>query len=256
MFDFRFLTALGMIAACSLCSPATAKSEIYMRMGTGVAKGADANLHDVDCGANAPPALFGCGTGIDGAPLGARLDTASSAVVDLGIGARLAPGLRGEFLLGWSGKRKFRGNSNFLRSGQEQPVTGTVESLAMLGALYWDLPKAGPIRPFMGGGLGISRNRVSTISFKFPVLGPTAVTAVPSGNNSDLTYMLTAGGALPVSDKLSIELAYRYADLGSLKTSAGDAVVVRRSGSRTIAISGTRARMQTHGALLSLRYTF
>lgn len=125
-----------------------------------------------------------------------------------------------------------------------------------MGAVYWDLPNLGPFQPFVGGGLGVSRNRVSKVRYVFPSLGPTAATITPSGSKSDLAMMLTAGTSLPLSERLSVEMAYRFADLGHFQTSAADATIIRTARSLSIAIDGTKGRLRTHGAILSLRHTF
>jgi hypothetical protein len=51
-------------------------------------------------------------------------------------------------------------------------------------------------------------------------------------------------------------LAYRFTSLGEVQTASGQAEVVRTAGTRSIAIGGTKADLQTHGVMLSLRYAF
>jgi opacity protein-like surface antigen len=76
------------------------------------------------------------------------------------------------------------------------------------------------------------------------------------GTSIDLTYLLTAGISLPLGRRLDLDLAYRFTSLGEVQTASGQAEVVRSTGTRSIAIGGTKADLQTHGVLLSLRYAF
>lgn len=260
MGNWRLLGHLGLLTACLAHWPAQAQTETtaatYVRLGAGIANGTHTRLADANCSADAPPALFGCGAGLDGEPLGAKANTGSGQTFDLAVGTRIAAKVRAEIIFTASGERQLYGNANFLRSGSNQPVRGNVSSLSIIGALYWDLARLGPLHPFVGGGLGISRNRVSTIRYEFPQLGSTAATITPSGTGSDLAVMATAGTAFPVSGHVIIELAYRFTDLGHLKSPAGDAIIVRNSGTRSISVNATKASLQTHGGMLSLRRTF
>jgi hypothetical protein len=93
---------LAGLCLAGLLSPAAAQAQgtgLYLRGGIGGEWSQATRLHDIDCARTQPPALFGCGPGIDGRPLGARGDFGRSAALDLGIGYRFLPALRGEALL-------------------------------------------------------------------------------------------------------------------------------------------------------------
>jgi opacity protein-like surface antigen len=123
---------------------------------------------------------------------------------------------------------------------------------------YVDLPRIGKVRPFLGAGLGVARNRIESLHFQFPGISATASTTSPGGSSSDLAYLLTAGISVPLRDRLDLDLAYRFSDLGSVGTGSGQAQVVRPSprGTFSTPIGGTSADLQTHGVMVSLRYAF
>lgn len=228
----------------------------YGRLGIGVDWPEGSRYRDANCASSAPPALFGCGDGDDGRPLGADGHFDATPVLDTGVGYRINSWLRAEALLSWRPDMDFSGQSNFLGAGSHQPVSGTVSSLAGFGMAYVDLPRMGKVRPFLGAGLGAARNRMGAMTYGFPSLSSTATTTTPGGSSTDLAYLLTAGVSMPLGDRVDLDLAYRFTDLGQLQTDAGLATVVRTSGSRSIDIGSTKANLQSHGVMLSLRYRF
>ncbi len=243
--------------AASRTEPRSAdKAGFYGRFGLGVDWPESSGFSDTDCASTQPPALFGCGAGGNGRPLGANGNFATTPVLDAALGYRLSRWFRAEALISWRPDLDFNGQSNFLGAGASQPVSGSVSSLAGFGVAYLDLPPIGRARPFLGAGLGVSTNSVGAMTYAFPSLSATATTTTPGGTSSDLAYLLTAGISVPLGDRFDLDLAYRYTDLGQVQTAGGQAEVVRSSGSRSIAIGGTRANLQSHGVMLSLRYAF
>jgi opacity protein-like surface antigen len=68
--------------------------------------------------------------------------------------------------------------------------------------------------------------------------------------------MLTAGVAARLSLQLTLDLAYRYTDLGMVSTDAGLAVITRQTFVRTLDITETEADFSTHGLSASVRFEF
>ena len=229
---------------------------VYVRLGVGVDKPDTGRYRDDTCSSINPPALFGCINGDDGRSLGARGSFDSTVVVDTALGYRFLPWLRAEALLSWRPSMDFNGQSNFIGAGDHQPVWGSVSSLAGFGVAYVDLPPIGSVQPFLGAGLGAAHNRMGAMRYSFPALPANASTTTPDGSRTNLAYLLTAGLSVPLGDRLDLDLAYRFTDLGQVQTNGGEATVVRARGTRRIDIGGTRADLVTHGAMLSLRYAF
>jgi opacity protein-like surface antigen len=228
----------------------------YGRLGIGIDWPQSSSFSDDNCGSSDPPALYGCVNGDDGRRLGAYGDFDETAVLDAALGYRLNDWLRAEALFSWRPAMDFNGQSNFIGAGANQPVSGSVSSVAGFGVAYVDLPRIGTVRPFLGAGLGVAQNSLGAMTYAFPALSAKATTTTPGGSTSDLAYLLTAGLSMPLGDRLDLDLAYRYTDLGQVQTDAGQATVVRSSGTRNIAIGGTKADLRSHGVMLSLRYAF
>lgn len=234
----------------------SAQAEPYVRLGVGADGSTAATFRDRDCDSIQPPALFGCGAGRNGAPLEATGAFGTGAVLDAGLGYRLNHWLRAEALLSYRPAYEYTGNANFLQAPTPQPVNANLSSVAGFGVGFIDLPRLGNVQPFLGGGVGIARNRISRVSFAFPALAPEASTTIAGGTSTGVAWLLTAGFAIPLNQQLSVDLAYRYTDLGRVQTEAGNATIVRPAGSRGLEIAGTQSALQTHGAMLSLRYAF
>jgi opacity protein-like surface antigen len=236
-------------------SPARSESGAYVRLGVGVDWPEATGFRDNDC--SSPKALFGCRTGNNGQPIGATGNFDPAVVMDGALGYRFNRWIRAEALLSWRPDLDFSGQSNFLgAAGRNQPVSGAVSSVAGFGVAYVDLPKVGKLRPFLGAGLGVARNRIDSLHFQFPGLSATAITNVPGGSSIDMAYLLTAGISVPVSNRLDLDLAYRFTDLGRVTTGSGQALLVRPAGTSNIPIGGTSADLQTQGVIMSLRYAF
>ncbi|MDQ4135010.1 MAG: outer membrane beta-barrel protein [Pseudomonadota bacterium] len=255
---------LAGLCLAGLLSPAAAQAQgtgLYLRGGIGGEWSRATRLHDIDCARTQPPALFGCGPGIDGRPLGARGDFGRSAALDLGIGYRFLPALRGEALLTYRPGFAFSGRANFLATPGPQPVSAELDTVSAMAVGYLDLPglglpKIGPVEPYVGGGVGLARHDIGRVIFAFPGLSANATTVIRGGESTRFAYMLAAGGAMRLSERLVLDVAYRYTDLGSVRTQAGRAVITRRTFTRALDIAGTEAELAAHGVAASLRVEF
>ena len=264
-------TAIVLLALLPVCAPAAKALDAdpkpapalpqapekgpYLRLGGGLDWPDASALGDGDgCNAKQPPALFGCGAGNDGRSLAARGSFQQTPVLEAGLGYRFSPWLRGEALLSWRPQLDFSGHSNFIGAGSDQPVSAAAASLAGFGVAYLDLPRLAGVQPFLGAGLGVAHNTLRSVTYRFPSIGPAASTRTPDGSSSDLAWLLSAGFSVPLSERLSLDVAYRFTDLGSMTSSSGQAKVVRPTRTRSIAIASTTAELQTQGIQVGLRY--
>ena len=228
----------------------------YLRLGAGVQWPEPSALKDQRCSSTSPPALFGCGSGDDGRSLGAYGGFDQAPVVDAAIGYRWTSWLRTEALLHWSPQLNVSAQSNFLGAGSNQPVSASGNGLAGFGVLYVDGPSLATVRPFIGAGLGAARTSLSDVTYRFPAISSDAVTVTSGGSSTSFAYLLTAGVSIPVSERLDLDLAYRWTDLGTVKTNAGSAKLVRPAGRSKLAIAGTEIDLQTQAVVASLRFRF
>lgn len=231
-----------------------ASADPYVRLGAGIDSSAEVTLRDRDCGSTQPPALFGCGTGIDGRPLAARGDFGESAVVELAAGMELGSHARLEIALAERPNLALDARANFLGVSGDQPVRAGLDSRsAMLVGIYDPAPGSWRIRPFVQAGAGIARNQLESVTYTFPAIARSAVTRTRGGGETGFAWSGGVGAALRLSPDFDVELTVSRHDFGSVRTDAGSALIVRPGRQLSIDIDGTTAEVETTGVMLSVR---
>ena len=216
----------------------------YLRAGAGIERAADTRFTDVDCNSTSPAA-----------PYRSAGDFGTATVLELGLGYAAAPAVRLEVLVEYRPRFAFGGRANFLEPERLQSVKADISSLSGMLAAYVDLPGTGSFRPFIGAGLGAVRTRIGETRMTFPK----TTTVVPGGSRTGLAWMLTAGVAKALAERTTLDLAWRYTDLGATRTGRGMGRVVWRDESREplpLDLAASRAKLRSHGLRLSLRYSF
>lgn len=238
----------------------------YLRGLAGYDWSRDANFEDTDCSSTAPAALFGCGAGEDGNTLGASGDFGASPLFEVAAGLEVTDYFRIEAALDYRPSLAFEGNANFRSSGNDQPVSGDVTQWGAMGFAYLEplaaLGVEAPVRPFVGLGLGFSRNQISRMTYEFPDLRQPAYSITQGGTTTNFAWAATAGLGYDVSDSLTLEIAWRYSDLGDVETDEGDLYSERYSKRQDrpiqfdIPIGETKANLTTQGVTVSARWRF
>lgn len=247
----------GMVSAPS---GAAVAGDFYVRGGFGLDRPADTAFTDLDCSSTSPAALYGCGRGSDGAPYRSRGGFATAPALAAGLGYVAGPAARFEVEMEYRPRLAFDGRTNFLAPERRQTVTADLSSLSAMLAGFVDLselglPKLGPFEPFVGAGVGLARTRIGETRMMFP----RTTTIVPGASRTGFAWMVTVGVATALSERVTLDLAWRHTDLGTVRTGRGEGRVVWRDGSREprlLDLAATRARLGSNGLRLSLRYAF
>ena len=157
--------------------------------------------------------------------VGTELSGAGS--FDLGVGYAFNNWLRGDITAEYRNKATLRGSvyGQFSAFGNNfsdvDNYSANVSSLVFLANAYVDVGTWWCITPFVGAGVGVAYNHLS--SFRDDGLttfnGLTAGTQFAAdGNKTNLAWAAHAGLAYKVTNSFTVELAYRYLDLGSAVT--------------------------------------
>ena len=253
------LADIALAAAMSLAPGVAVADDYYLRGGIGLDWPGDAAFTDTDCSSTVPAALYGCGTGGDGAPYRSAGRFGTVPAVELGLGYETGA-IRFEALVEYRPRYTFEGRANFLAPDRRQDVSAKLSSVSGMLAGFVDLaalglPKPGPFAPFLGAGIGAAHTRIGKTSMTFPA----TTTSVPGGSRTGLAWMATAGVAVALDERVTLDLAWRYSDLGEIRAPRGPGRVVWRDGSREplpLDLAPTKARLRGHGVRLSLRYAF
>ena len=255
----RRLAAALIAAGMSAAPVAPAAGDFYLRGGIGFDRPAETVFTDRDCASTAPAALYGCGLGGDGAPYrSSRGDFGAVPALEAGLGYSAGPAARLEVLVEYRPNLAFEGRANFLAPERRQEVTADLSSVSAMLVGYVDLPgpglpRLGPLNPFVGVGAGVVRTRIGETRMVFP----RTTTTVPGARRTGFAWMLTAGVATALNERTTLDLAWRYTDLGAVHTGRDEGRVVWRDGNREplpLDLDATRAKLRSHGLRLSLRY--
>ena len=254
------LAAFAIAAAASTVSGSAIAGDLYLRAGFGLDRPVDTVFADLDCSSTSPAALYGCGLGGDGAPYRSRGGFRTVPALQAGVGYVVGPAARFEVLVELRPHLDFEGRANFLEPDRRQEVTADLSAVSAMFAGHVDLPglglpRLGPFDPFVGAGAGVVRTRIGETRMMFP----RTTTIVPGARRTGFAWMLTAGLATALSERATLEFAWRYTDRGTVRTGRGEGRVVWRDGSREpllLDLAATRARLRSHGLRVSLRYAF
>ena len=142
-----------------------------------------------------------------------------------GIGYQVNDWLRFDAAGEYRGRANFHGSQYLSGPGfaLADNYSGSKSESVFLVNAYIDLGTWWYITPFIGAGIGASYNRISSfrddgVNTQFGVAQPASVTYATDAGKWNLAWDLTAGLAYRVTPGLTLELSYRYINLGSATT--------------------------------------
>jgi opacity protein-like surface antigen len=208
----RASSAAGLIAVAmnSTAMAAGPTSGFYVRGDFGVAYSLPTLFTDTDNSA-ANASLPGAGNNINEG-------SGNSVIYDLGVGYRLSPAVRLDATVGYLPGLAYHGH---FAQEPEESDTATVRSLLGLINGYLDLAglagyKEWPVQPFLVGSAGFASNRLGLSTDVNHLAG--FENTFSGAKSTNPAWGLGAGIAIPVGDRLAFEVAYRYLDLGQIRT--------------------------------------
>lgn len=138
-------------------------------------------------------------------------DTDNTWLVEGGLGYRYNRNVRTDVVYTY---RPGIDGSNTGTSGASQ-VTTEHDNMTLLVNGYYDILSHNGFTPYVGAGIGLARNDsddAHTVA--------TGADYQEGGDTSyDLSWMLTVGTGYKITDELSLDLAYRFIDLGDFSQS-------------------------------------
>ena len=142
----------------------------------------------------------------------------SAPFFGLGIGYRHNNWFRWDLTGEYRGKAGLHALDQFDNGGtiNTNDYTGTKSEWMFMLNAYLDLGTWKGITPFIGAGIGTSRNTISHFRDTNVIAGGGGFAG--TGSKWELAWALNAGLAYDVTPNFTIELAYRYLDLGDAKT--------------------------------------
>ncbi|MDA7834662.1 outer membrane beta-barrel protein [Methylophilaceae bacterium] len=108
------------------------------------------------------------------------------------------------------------------------------------------------ITPYLGGGVGISRNKMGTTEIYFNGL-PSGVT-VDDNTINQFAYKLSAGTLVSLTKQLSLDVNYQYVNLGAFKS--GTEVLVDGAFDNNLQRPINGGDIKTQELIVGLQYKF
>ena len=159
-----------------------------------------------------------------------RLDFATAGIFGIGVGYQVNNWFRADVTGEYRGKSSFSGldlntfsYGGFVHNGADKYTANKSEVLFLANA-YVDLGTWWCVTPFIGAGIGTSRVTISDFTDQglsdavagFPsTYGASPSTAFAnSASKWNFAWAVHAGLAYRISPNVTLELAYRYVDLG------------------------------------------
>jgi opacity protein-like surface antigen len=175
--------------------------------------------------------------------------------LDFGIGYRINHWFRVDVTGEYRSKSEFNGADLYFDGADTFPDTyfGKKSEWLALANLYIDLGTWHGLTPFVGGGLGAANVRFG--AFSDIGVGTTGDPAIAYGAAHDewnFAWALYAGLGFEVTDAFTIELAYRYLDMGDGQT--GD--LIAYDGTNTIDNPMIFEDITSHDLRVGFRYAF
>ncbi|MCB8822332.1 outer membrane protein [Microvirga rosea] len=132
-----------------------------------------------------------------------------------GIGFQLAPFLRTDLTIDHRFGATYKGSRWGGASGLAFDRADFEATTVLLNA-YIDLPLWDGVTPYLGAGIGVSRNRMDEA--QRTIAGMAVPQDLPARTQTALAWALTGGVAVDLTANLKLDIGYRYSHLGWART--------------------------------------
>lgn len=151
--------------------------------------------------------------------------------------------LRTELSFTYRPELDYNQNETFVSAGTPTTHNSTVGVRSLMANVYYDLQLTPKIKPFVGGGLGLSlqsiEGRLAAHNGSF--------TLDYEGGNTSFSWNLMAGLAYQLTPNISLEGMYKYSDMGEIVWNSEDTVT---------AFELTSEKATDHQLLVGAKYHF
>jgi opacity protein-like surface antigen len=146
----------------------------------------------------------------------------SSMMAGLGIGYKFNDWFRADFTGEYRGKANFHGSDNVTFNGGQgvDNYSGSKSEWVFMANAYVDLGTWWCLTPYVGAGIGMANVKISGFRDDgFNNLGQSTAYAADA-SKWNFAWSLQAGVSYKVTPSMSIDLGYRYIDMGNGTTGA------------------------------------
>ena len=151
----------------------------------------------------------------------------SSMFFGLGVGYKFNDWFRADVTGEYRGKANFHGSDNVTFTGGQgvDNYSGSKSEWVFMANAYVDLGTWWCVTPYVGAGIGMRQHQDQRLPRRWLHLhraasSPTATTYAEDATKWNFAWALHAGITYKVTQSMSIDLGYRYIDMGSGTTGA------------------------------------
>jgi opacity protein-like surface antigen len=141
-----------------------------------------------------------------------QADLGSTGIVGVGVGTWLNPSWRVDVTLSYRPGYDFEALDTTFSPGTLLIAKGKVDTWSGMLNAYYDLPALGPVRPYLGAGIGFSRVHVDNSTIL--TTGRVAVATIDGKTDTELSWQVGTGFGYALTPRTTLEVGYRYFDQG------------------------------------------
>jgi opacity protein-like surface antigen len=146
-------------------------------------------------------------------------DSASASIANswmggagLGCGSG-SRGIRGELMFDWHGDRDLKGTLAAPLGGS---LSSSVKTYTLMFNGYYDLGSYRGFVPYVGAGVGLAHNAMGSVSFS------ALPNTILGEDRWSLAWSLMTGVGYQITDRVVLDVGYRYLDMGKAQSSTCD----------------------------------
>jgi opacity protein-like surface antigen len=143
-----------------------------------------------------------------------------------GFGMYFSPNIRGDLTLDWLGKSEVRGTINEINATVQGERQFGLRNVVGLANLYYDFDTRSRFTPYLGVGLGFSRNTttagmivINDCAASYGGIAAGCAATNEGASQTSTAGALMAGFSAKLGDRWSLDAGYRFLYLGDAKTS-------------------------------------
>lgn len=163
------------------------------------------------------------------------------------------PVVRGELAFGYKHRKIDDKNARYqmfapLAQTGTVAVDSKIQSFVLMANAYLDLIEYYRFVPYIGFGVGVSWNKLDAVKSGIKIgVNPVVNETRPGKTQAALAWQVTAGTAYKLTPDWSLDVYYRYSDLGKIQSQK---IVASAYDDKVV------SKLNSHEVMIGVRYTF
>ena len=141
-----------------------------------------------------------------------NVDMDNGAVFDVGVGCAFGNGFRSDLVLSLRTQKDITGDPQ-----PADPVWAPLASHSLMANFYYDFDfgRTMGITPYVGVGVGLAYHSMDDVTWIDPANN---TWQIAGAEQLEVAWSLMAGASYQLSDRMALDVGYRYVDLGNARS--------------------------------------